>query len=65
MSLRMQEFSVAEKNRQKALELMQYTLYQEQQRFNNSFDLILENFRLASNDTFNELIAMQQKGKIY
>lgn len=65
MSLRMQEFSVAEKNRQKALELMQYTLYQEQQRFNNSFDLILENFRLASNDTFNELIATQQKGKIY
>ncbi|CAG2219903.1 unnamed protein product [Mytilus edulis] len=65
MSSRMQAFSGAEKNRQKALELMRYTLNQEQQRFNNSFDLILENFRLASNDTFNELIATQQKGKIH
>ncbi|XP_071135131.1 uncharacterized protein [Mytilus edulis] len=61
MSSQMQESSEAEKNRQKALELMRYTLNQEQQRFNNSFDLILENFRLASNDTFNELIATQQK----
>ncbi|VDI41043.1 Hypothetical predicted protein [Mytilus galloprovincialis] len=61
MSSQMQEFSEAEKNRQKALELMRYTLNQEQQRFNNSFDLILENFRLASNDTFNELVATQQK----
>ncbi|CAC5380263.1 unnamed protein product [Mytilus coruscus] len=64
LSLRIQEFGVAEKNRQKALELMQYTLYQEQQRFNDSFDLILENFRLASNETINELIATQQKGRI-
>ncbi|CAC5406064.1 C1QL [Mytilus coruscus] len=61
LSLKIEEFSVAEKNRENALELMQNTLHKEQNRFNKSFDLILYNFRLSSNKSIYELIAKQQK----
>ncbi|CAG2233647.1 C1QL [Mytilus edulis] len=61
LSSKTEEISDAEKNRETALELMQNTLHQDQNRFNKSFDLILEKFRLSSNKSINELIAKQQK----
>ncbi|CAC5365379.1 C1QL [Mytilus coruscus] len=61
LSSKIEEFSVAEKNRENALESLQNTLHQEQNRFNQSFELILENFRLSSNRTIEELTARQQK----
>ncbi|CAG2209494.1 C1QL [Mytilus edulis] len=61
LSSKLEEVSNAEKNRETALELMQNTLHQDQNRFNKSFDLILEKFRLSSNKSINELIAKQQK----
>lgn len=65
LSSKIEEISDAEKNRETALELMQNTLHQDQNRFNKSFDLSLENFRLSSNKSINELIAKQQKGRIH
>ncbi|VDI38269.1 Hypothetical predicted protein [Mytilus galloprovincialis] len=65
LSSKLEEVSNAEKNRETALELMQNTLHQDQNRFNKSFDLILEMFRLSSNKSINELIAKQQKGRIH
>ncbi|VDI38270.1 Hypothetical predicted protein [Mytilus galloprovincialis] len=61
LSSKTEEISDAEKNRETALELMQNTLYQDQNQFNKSFDLIQEKFRLSSNKSINELIAKQQK----
>ncbi|CAC5383069.1 C1QL [Mytilus coruscus] len=57
LSLNIQEFGVAEKKRGTSLELMQNTL---NSKFNQSFDLILENFRIA-NETVHEVIITQQK----
>ncbi|VDH96224.1 Hypothetical predicted protein [Mytilus galloprovincialis] len=62
LSSKIEEFSDAENKRKKTLDFLQYTLHQEQKRFNQSFDLTLENFRLSSNKTIHDLIAMQQKG---
>ncbi|CAC5373121.1 COL10A [Mytilus coruscus] len=61
MSSKIEEVSVAEKKRHNTLELMQFTLRQEQIRFNQSFDRILENTKLRSTKTINELFAKQQK----
>ncbi|XP_071136735.1 uncharacterized protein [Mytilus edulis] len=61
LSSKLEEVSNAERNRETALERMQNTLHQDQNRFNKSFDLILEMFRLSSNKSINELIAKQQK----
>ncbi|CAC5419036.1 unnamed protein product [Mytilus coruscus] len=61
LSSKTEELNVAEKNRNNAMELMQNTLHQEQKRFNQSFDLTLQNFRLSSNRTVHQLIAKQQK----
>ncbi|CAG2233646.1 C1QL [Mytilus edulis] len=61
MSSKIEEFSVAEKNRENALERMYNTLHEEQYRVNKSFDLILDNFRLSSNKSMYELIAKQEK----
>ncbi|CAC5357707.1 unnamed protein product [Mytilus coruscus] len=55
------KFGVAEKKRHNALESTQYTLQQDQNRFNQSFDLIFENTKHRSNKTINELFAKQQK----
>ncbi|CAC5365376.1 unnamed protein product [Mytilus coruscus] len=61
LSLKTKELRVAEKNRENVLELMQNTLQQEQKQFNQSFELILQNFRLSSNRTIKEMIERQQK----
>ncbi|CAC5365378.1 unnamed protein product [Mytilus coruscus] len=61
LSSKLEEFSVAEKNRVNALESLQNTLKQEQNQFNQSFELILENFKLSSNKTIEELTSRQQK----
>ncbi|OPL32814.1 hypothetical protein AM593_07233, partial [Mytilus galloprovincialis] len=61
LSSKIEEFSVAEKKREKDLESITYILHQEQKRFNKSYDLILQNFRLSSNKSINELITKQQK----
>ncbi|CAC5365372.1 unnamed protein product [Mytilus coruscus] len=61
LSSKIEELSVDDKNRKNALESLQNTLRQEQNRFNQSFDVILENFRLSSNRTIEELTARQQK----
>ncbi|CAC5399840.1 C1QL [Mytilus coruscus] len=61
LSSKIEEYSVAEKNREYALELLQNTLHQEKNRFNQSFDFILETFRLSSNRAIEELTARQQK----
>lgn len=64
LSVKNKEFIAAEKKRGNAMELMQYTLHQEQMRFNPSFDIVLENSKHHSNNIIHELIAKQQKGKI-
>ncbi|VDI38447.1 Hypothetical predicted protein [Mytilus galloprovincialis] len=61
MSSKIEEFSVADKKRHDTMELMQYTLLQEQKQLNQSFDLLLKNTKLGSNKTINELFAKQQK----
>ncbi|CAC5399839.1 C1QL [Mytilus coruscus] len=61
LSSKIEEFNVAEKNRENAIESLQNTLNQEKNRFNQSLDLILETFRLSSNRTIEELTAKQQK----
>ncbi|CAC5365377.1 unnamed protein product [Mytilus coruscus] len=61
MSSKIEDFSDAEKNRENTLESIQNTLHQEQNRFNKSFDLTLDNFRLSSNKFIYELFAKQEK----
>ncbi|XP_063404323.1 uncharacterized protein LOC134687797 [Mytilus trossulus] len=61
LSSKVEEFSEAEKNRKRNLEAMQNTLHQDQQRFNQSFDLALQNIRLSTNRTVHEQIAQQKK----
>ncbi|CAC5399836.1 C1QL [Mytilus coruscus] len=65
LSSKTEELSVTEKKRENALETMQNTLHQDQRRFNQSFDFLLENFRLSPNRTIEELTAWQQKGNGY
>lgn len=60
LSSKIEEFSDAENKRKKTLDLLQYTLHQEQKRFNQSFDLYPG--KLSSNKTIHDVIAMQQKG---
>lgn len=62
LSSKLEEFSIAKKNRENDLESMLNTLHQEQNQFNQSFEFILENFRLSSNRTIEELIERQQQG---
>ncbi|VDI52053.1 Hypothetical predicted protein [Mytilus galloprovincialis] len=62
LSSKMEELNIDEKKRDNALEIMQNTLHRERNRFNQSFEIILENFRLSSNRTIEELIERQQKG---
>ncbi|CAC5399838.1 unnamed protein product [Mytilus coruscus] len=63
LSSKIEELSVAEKNRENTLEFMRNTLHKEQNGFKNySFDLILENFRLSSNRSVQELSMKQHKG---
>lgn len=64
MSSKIEEIGVAEKKRHNDLESMQYIFQQEQVRFNQSIDLLLENTKLSSTKTITELFAKQQKGKI-
>ncbi|CAG2219186.1 unnamed protein product [Mytilus edulis] len=61
LSTKIEEISDAENNRENALEQIQNTLHQEQNRFNKSFDVILDSFRLASNKSLSELIEKQEK----
>ncbi|VDI66556.1 Hypothetical predicted protein [Mytilus galloprovincialis] len=61
LSSKIEEVGVAEKKRHNALESMQYTLQQDKERFNKSFDLFLENTKLRSDKTVNELFAKQKK----
>ncbi|VDI82400.1 Hypothetical predicted protein, partial [Mytilus galloprovincialis] len=62
MSSKIEEFSVGENDRENTLESMQKkTLHQEQKRFNQSFYNFLENTKLRSKKTINELFAKQQK----
>ncbi|VDI52049.1 Hypothetical predicted protein [Mytilus galloprovincialis] len=62
LSSKMEELNVDEKKRDNALEIMQNTLHRERNRFNQSLEIILENFRLSSNRSIEELIERQQKG---
>ncbi|XP_071135034.1 uncharacterized protein [Mytilus edulis] len=62
LSSKTTEFIVAEENRKSAHELMQYTIHQEQKRFNQSFDRFLENTKHTSNKTIHEMFGKQQKG---
>ncbi|VDI66559.1 Hypothetical predicted protein [Mytilus galloprovincialis] len=61
MSSKIEEVGAAEKRIGKSMELMQHTFQQDQGRFNQSFDLFLENTKLQSNKTINKLFAKQQK----
>ncbi|CAC5365375.1 unnamed protein product [Mytilus coruscus] len=61
LASKIEEFGVVEKNKENALESMRNTLHQEQNQLNRSFEIILENFRLSSNRTIEELTAKQQK----
>ncbi|CAG2185804.1 C1QL [Mytilus edulis] len=61
LSTKIEEISIAENNRENALEQIQNTLHQEQNRFNKSFDVTLDSFRLASNKSLSELIEKQEK----
>ncbi|VDI52051.1 Hypothetical predicted protein [Mytilus galloprovincialis] len=61
LSTKIEEISVAENNRENALKQIQNTLHQEQNRFNKSFDVTLDSFRLASNESLSELIEKQEK----
>lgn len=64
LSSKIQELNVAENKRGIYLELLQNRLNREQKRFNESFDLILENFRITSNETVHRSIVKQQRGRI-
>ncbi|CAG2231889.1 unnamed protein product [Mytilus edulis] len=61
MSSKIEEVGVAEKRRGNAMEIMQYTFQQDQRRFNQSFDIFLENTKFQSNKTIIELLSKQQK----
>ncbi|CAC5371303.1 unnamed protein product [Mytilus coruscus] len=56
-SLKIHEFTEAEKKRENAPELMQLTFIQEQKRFNHSFDQMGENIKAISNRTIQEMVS--------
>lgn len=62
MSLNIDEFTVDKQIKSNYLESMQYTLQQNQIRFNQLFDYLFETFAFSSNKTIYELFAKQQKG---
>ncbi|XP_071135033.1 uncharacterized protein [Mytilus edulis] len=61
MSSKIDEVGIAEKRIGNSMELMQHTLQQDQGRFNQSFEHFLENTKIQSKKTINELFAKQQK----
>ncbi|XP_071135066.1 uncharacterized protein [Mytilus edulis] len=60
LSSKIQMFSEAEKKRERVIELMQFTLHQEQVRFNTSFEEVVEMIKVNSNKTLHELISKHQ-----
>ncbi|CAG2223530.1 C1QL [Mytilus edulis] len=60
LSSKIQMFSEAEKKRERVIELMQFTLHQEQKRFNTSFEEVVEMIKVNSNKTLHELISKHQ-----
>lgn len=65
LSSKIQMFSVAEKKRERVIELMQFTLHQEQKRFNTSFEEVVEMIKVNSNKTLHELISKHQTGRTH
>ncbi|XP_052087204.1 uncharacterized protein LOC127724313 [Mytilus californianus] len=61
LSLKSQEFSKAEKERERKMESMKLDSHEEQKRFNKSYDVIVENFKVQSNQTLRELILLQEE----
>ncbi|VDI63221.1 Hypothetical predicted protein [Mytilus galloprovincialis] len=57
-SSKVQEFSEGERKREST---MQLSLHQEQNRFNKSFDKIVENFQVRFNKSLQEIALNQQK----
>lgn len=60
ISSKIEECSVNEKNRQCDMELIQFTLHQEQKRFNQPFDLFTENRKLRSYKIINCLTCIRR-----
>ncbi|VDI11041.1 Hypothetical predicted protein [Mytilus galloprovincialis] len=58
----MEVFTEAEKKRKSVTELMMSSLDREREEFNSSYDQIVENFKVTSSKTLQELIVNQQKG---
>ncbi|XP_063404369.1 uncharacterized protein LOC134687840 [Mytilus trossulus] len=62
LSSKIQLFTEAEKKRESVKELMQSTLHQEQKRLNSSYNQIVENFKIYTNKTLQELMLKQKQG---
>ncbi|CAC5425708.1 C1QL [Mytilus coruscus] len=61
LSSKIQALSAAEQSRDHGLKAMQFTLHQDQKRFNFSYNQIVENFKDNSNKTLQELVLKLQK----
>ncbi|CAG2192684.1 unnamed protein product [Mytilus edulis] len=61
LSSKMEVFTEAEKKRESVTELMKRSLNREQEKFNSLYDQIVENFKVTSGKTLQELIVNQQK----
>ncbi|XP_071136742.1 uncharacterized protein [Mytilus edulis] len=62
LSSKMEVFTEAEKKRESVTEFMKRSFDREQEKFNSSYDQIVENFKVTSGKTLQELIVNQQKG---
>lgn len=63
LSSEIQEFSAAEQSRDNGLKAMQFSLQQDQKRFNFSYNQIAGQFKDNANKTMNELVLELQKGR--
>ncbi|XP_071135085.1 uncharacterized protein [Mytilus edulis] len=61
VSLNIRENNEAEKERERKMESIQRDSQEEQKRFNTSYDVIVQHFKVQSNKTLQELILQQQK----
>ncbi|XP_052087206.1 uncharacterized protein LOC127724314 [Mytilus californianus] len=60
LSLNSQEINETEKERERKIESMQRDLHEEQKRVKISYDVIVENFKIHSNKTLQELILQHE-----
>lgn len=65
LSSKIQEFSAAEQSRDNGLKIMQFSLQQDQKRFNFSYIInqIVGQFKDNANKTLKELVLELQKGR--